>query len=388
MSTSLYERQAKAALEERSKLVAELRTIEADSKLTAVEKRERVERIDRDVMRLEAEARQAVERGEREAEVRSLAGRAGAAGFLTGSALPDDSESFRGLVPSLNEYRALTAEGTQSAGGWTVPEKVSAQYADILRSSSTLLRALPVSNVLTFDTDTLQVPQLIESGGEDYVAEGAELPEGTMTWSSLSFPARKIGRVQWASSEILEDSALDLRNIIGQNLLRDASLRFDADAFNGGLTDEVKGILVQGTSTSLAAGKVTVTYDDLADACARVESMNGHPSVVWASTDMGAALRKEKASGSGQYQGGSPTDSPASTAWGLPVMVSGFLPAKTVVVADASRLFVGIRRNAAIRISEDARFSSDQVGFKLTMRVAGVGVAESSSVQVIKAAAS
>ncbi|MCA2200340.1 phage major capsid protein [Streptomyces sp. SMS_SU21] len=244
---------------------------------------------------------------------------------------------------------------------------------------------MPAANVLTFNSDMLQVPQLTESDGEDYVAEGAELPEGTMTWSSLSFPAKKIGRIQWASSEILEDSALDLRNIIGQNLLRDASLRFDADAFNGGLTDPVKGILAQGTVTSLEAGKATVTYDDVADACARVEAMNGSPSVVWASTDMGAALRKEKASGSGEYQGGSPTGSPASTAWGLPVMVSGFLPAKTVVDADASRLFVGIRRNATIKISEDARFTSDQVGFKLTMRVAGVGVAEASSVQVIKA---
>ncbi|MFD8210492.1 phage major capsid protein [Streptomyces sp. NPDC059695] len=61
---------------------------------------------------------------------------------------------------------------------------------------------------------------------------------------------------------------------------------------------------------------------------------------------------------------------------------------KTVIVADASRIVVGVRRNATVRISEDARFDKDQVGFKLTMRMAGVSVAEASSVQVIKAAAS
>ncbi|WYB37159.1 phage major capsid protein [Streptomyces sp. GD-15H] len=209
-----------------------------------------------------------------------------------------------------------------------------------------------------------------------------------MTWASLSFPAKKIGRVQWASSEILEDSALDLRNIIAQNLLRDASLRFDSDAFNGALTDPVKGVLGQGVTTSLAAGSKVVTYDDLADAVARIEAINGHPSVIWASLDMAAALRKEKASGSGQYQGGSPVDSPASTAWGLPILPSAFIPAKTVCVADASRLFAGIRRNAQVRVSEDAGFESDRVGFKLTMRVAGVAVAEADSVQIIKAATS
>ncbi|GGW30765.1 hypothetical protein GCM10010503_02970 [Streptomyces lucensis JCM 4490] len=78
-----YEKQAKAALEERAQLIADLRTVEADSRMTAAEKRERDENIDRDVMRLEAEARDAVERGEREAEVRSLLKRSGAPGFLT-----------------------------------------------------------------------------------------------------------------------------------------------------------------------------------------------------------------------------------------------------------------------------------------------------------------
>ncbi|WP_308376819.1 phage major capsid protein [Streptomyces sp. ISL-99] len=101
----------------------------------------------------------------------------------------------------------------------------------------------------------------------------------------------------------------------------------------------------------------------------------------------GSGSPEGKGSGSGAYQGGSPTDSPASTAWGLPVLVSGFLPAKTVVVADASRIVVGLRRNAQVKISEDARFDSDEVGFKLTMRVAGVSIAEAASVQILKAAA-
>ncbi|MFJ8346044.1 phage major capsid protein [Streptomyces sp. NPDC094153] len=323
---------------------------------------------------------------ERENEVRSLAQQAG--GLVLPGNPERDSDEWRALMPSLSEYRALIAEGTPAAGGYTVPKKTAAQYVDVLKAQSTFLRALPAGNVLTFDTDTFQVPQLIESDGEDYAAEGEKLPEGTMTWGSLSFPAKKIGRVQWASSEILEDSALDLRNIIAQNLLRDASLRFDEDSFTGSGANPIKGILSQGTPTTLAAGKVTVTYDDLADAVARIEATNGSPSVVWASVDMAAALRKEKAAGSGQYQGGSPTDSPASTAWGLPILPSAFIPAKTAIVADASRLFVGVRRNAYVKVSEDAGFESDRVGFRLTMRVAGVSLAEATSCQVIKAAAS
>ncbi|MDQ0993044.1 phage major capsid protein [Streptomyces sp. V3I7] len=385
-----YKKQANAALEERAKLVTELRSIEADSRLSAVEKRERVERIDKDLHRLEAEARDAVERGEREAEVRTLAERAGMASALTGSSalLGDREDEWRTLMPSLGEYRALISESVPVDGGYTVPQEISGKYIDALKAKSTFLRGLPADSIIPFTSATLSVPQLVSSTGADYAAEGQQIPEGQMVWGEVKFDAKKIGEIQWASTEVLEDSALDQRRVIAENLLRDASLKFDADAFTGSGANPIKGIVSQGTSTTLGTGKVTVTYDDLADAVARIEATNGTPSVVWASIDMAAALRKEKAAGSGIYQGGSPTDSPASTAWGLPILPSAFLPAKTVVVADGSRIVVGIRRNATVKVSEDARFDSDQVGFKLTMRMAGVSLAEATSAQVIKAAAS
>jgi HK97 family phage major capsid protein len=382
----IFKRQAMSALENRKKLVTELRSVEGDSSLSDAAKRTRVERLDRDIMRLEAEARDAVERGEREVEVRSLAG---GLGVLTPAAPPDSDEgSWRALMPSLSEYRALVAEGAPGDGGYTVSQQTATKYIDALKAKSTFLRGLPAESIVPFTSATFSVPQLVSSDGMDYVEEGQSLPEGDMVWGEVKFEPKKIGRIQWASTEILEDSAIDLRNSIANNLLRDASLKFDADAFVGSGANPIKGIVSQGVSTTLGSGKVTVTYDDLADAVARIEAMNGTPSVVWASVDMAAALRKEKAAGSGTYQAGSPTDSPASTAWGLPILASAFLPAKTVVVADASRIVVGVRRNATVRVSEDARFDKDQVGFKLTMRLAGVSLAEASSAQIVKAAAS
>ncbi|MFJ4529651.1 phage major capsid protein [Streptomyces nigrescens] len=324
---------------------------------------------------------------DRENEVRSLAQRHG--GFLTPGTLPapDEAQEWRSLMPSLSEYRAISG-GVASEGGYTVPAEVSGKYIDALKAKSTFLRGLPEGSIIPFASATFSVPQLVSSTGADYAAEGQAIAEGQMVWGEVKFEAKKIGEIQWASVEVLEDSAVDQRRVIADNLLRDASLKFDADAFTGAANNPIKGVLSQGVSTTLGAGKTAVTYDDLADSVARIEATNGTPSVVWASVDMAAALRKEKAAGSGVYQAGSPTDSPASTAWGLPILPSAFLPSKTVIVADASRIVVGVRRAATVRISEDARFDRDQVGFKLTMRMAGVSVAEASSVQIIKAAAS
>lgn len=239
---------------------------------------------------------------DRVAEVRSLAAAIPSVLTPTGS-MPPGTEEWRSLMPSLSEYRALISEGVPQDGGYTVPQEISGKYIDALKAKSTFLRGLPVGSIIPFTSATFSVPQLVSSSGADYVTEGQAIPEGQMVWGEVKFTAKKIGEVQWASTEVLEDSALDQRRVIADNLLRDASLKFDADAFTGSGANPIKGIVSQGTSTTLGTGKVTVTYDDLADAVARIEATNGTPSVVWASVDMAAALRKEKAAGSGVYQG-------------------------------------------------------------------------------------
>ncbi|MFI8255321.1 phage major capsid protein [Streptomyces filamentosus] len=380
----MLEQQAKAALEDRSKLISEMRSIDANNSMNASEKQNRIERLDSEVRRLEFEARDAIERDKREIEVRSLAARSGGL-FMSTSGAPDEGNKWRALVPSKSEYRALSV-GVPAEGGYTVPVEVAGRYIDELAAKSALLRGLPAENIIPFTSESLCIPQLIDSGDAGYAAEGETIPEGDMVWGQVKLQAKKIGRIQWVTSELLEDSAVIQRDTVGRNLIRAASLKFDQDAFTGSGTNPIKGILSQGISTTLGAGQTSITYDSIADAVARIEAINGTPSVVWASVDAAASLRKEKSSGSGTYQGGAPTDSAASTAWGLPILPSAFLPPKTAIVADSSRVMVGVRRNPTIRISEDARFESEQIGFRLTMRMAGVAIAEPSSVQVIRAA--
>ncbi|MFD3332605.1 phage major capsid protein [Streptomyces sp. NPDC058700] len=241
------------------------------------------------------DAREDRARADREAEVRNLVA-AHSAILTPGSTESPSTEEWRSLVPSLSEYRAISG-GVASEGGCTVPSEISGKYIDALKAKSTFLRGLPEGSVIPFTSATFSVPQLISSTGADYVAEGQTIPEGQMVWGEVKFTAKKIGEVQWASTEVLEDSAVDQRRVIADNLLRDASLKFDADAFIGSGANPIKGVISQGVSTTLGAGKVTVTYDDLADAVARIEATNGTPSVVWASVDMAASLRKEKAAG-------------------------------------------------------------------------------------------
>lgn len=85
----------------------------------------------------------------------------------------DDSGSFRALMPSHNEYRALVSEVFRRMdGGFTVPQEISGKYIDALKGQSTFLRGLRAGSVIPFTSAVFSIPQLVSSTGADYVAEG------------------------------------------------------------------------------------------------------------------------------------------------------------------------------------------------------------------------
>ncbi|MBL1099132.1 phage major capsid protein [Streptomyces coffeae] len=317
---------------------------------------------------------------ERQAETRSFAQKLGIAALPSTKA--EQGDSFRGLLPSYAEYRALQSS-TPADGGFLVPKATAKTYFDKLRADSAFLNGLPASNIIQFDTAELTLPGIASSSTPGYVDENGQIPEGSMTFTGVTLSAKAIKELRYAPNELLADSAVDLRNALAADMLSSAASRIDVDAFGGSGTNPVKGIIGQGVTTTLGAGKLP-SFDDLADAITRVRMANGKPSVVFVSPDVEASLMKEKAATAGTYQAGAPTGTPLTTVWGLPILVSANVGTKTAIVCDASRIFFGIRSQAYINASEDFRFDRDQVTYRIVVRVAGTSVAEASSVQVIK----
>lgn len=317
---------------------------------------------------------------ERQAETRSFAEKLGSAALP--SSQVEERDGFKGYLPSLSEYRALQSS-TPADGAWLVPKATARSYFDMLRAESAFLAGLPASNIIQFDTAELTLPGIASSSTPSYVDENGQIPEGSMTFAGVTLTAKAIKEMRYAPNELLADSAVDLRNALGTDMLKKVATRVDIDAFAGAANAPVKGIIAQGVTTTLGAGKLP-SFDDLADAITRVRVANGKPSVVFVSPDVEASLMKEKASTAGTYQAGAPTGTPLTTVWGLPMIVASNLPAKHALVCDASRIFFGIRSQAHINASEDFRFAHDQVAYRVVVRVAGTSVVEAQSVQVIK----
>lgn len=311
------------------------------------------------------------------------------------AALDDDTfdtvrrtAAWSALLPSGAENRAAALTSDQAA---FVPTKTADTYVDHLRAASAFLNPAAGVQVLRWEGGDFKVPFLSASAKPAYAAEGQALPELTPTSTNLTFKAIKFGGYKFLSSELLDDSAVDLRKAMAQTFIRDMAVAIDDQAWNGNGTNALKGLLAAGqtTKTTLSAGKVAVAWSDVLDAYGNIEATGGKPTVIWASPDMATALRKERENGtSGGYLAGSVTSSPTTAGVGLPLLVAGNLPAKTVLVADGSRVFVGIRRDVTVKVDESAGFTSDTVGFKVTARVGGISVAEATSVQWVQAAAS
>ncbi|WP_079148210.1 phage major capsid protein [Streptomyces agglomeratus] len=146
-----------------------------------------------------------------------------------------------------------------------------------------------------------------------------------------------------------------------------------------------KGLISLGATTNLPAGATANRWDDVHDAYAAIEAAGATPGVIFASPDQAKALRKARENGtSGAYLAGTVTDPAAVRGLGLPIHVSANIPARHVIVADPSRIHMGARSEVRVAMSEHMEFDKDVSVY----RIAGLAIAETASVQILKAAAS
>jgi HK97 family phage major capsid protein len=377
---------AKAALEKRARAFEQRNAVIADTALTAADKRSRITAIDAEMVAYATEAEGHIRTAESEVEVRKLNEKAANLSNTRGN-----RGEWRAMVPDVQEWRALIGEATPTSGGYAVPSNVAKLWVDKLRAQSTFLRA-PGLNVVPFEGKQFTIPQLSASTDPAVVGEGAAIPEGSLTFAGVVLNPGKYAALYRASHEILDDSSVNMDDLIGGTLIRDIANIVDKDSFQGSGTNALTGLTAaaNSTATNLVTGKTVVSWDDVIAAYGRIAATGGTPTVVWASVDMWTALvsaREGTGATAGGYLAGSVTNDPSKAAFGLPLYPTMNLPVRTVIVADASRAFVGIRKDIRLARSEDWKFDSDSVGYRATYRIAGVAVAEATSVQRIVASA-
>ncbi|WP_406200258.1 HK97 family phage prohead protease [Kitasatospora sp. NBC_01560] len=312
-------------------------------------------------------------------------------GPVTSPAYPTTTTSARSLgaaYPLESEFRMTdapirTADGFLPVNRRTIPNgsqwtatEPAALWVNMIGPKSRFLANIPASNKLTMHEPSMMLPAIKTVDG-GYVDANTPIPETSTDLPSRTCWATKFGALEKASSEVLQDARPDLVAGINQSLALAMARGLDKGLFNGAAPADpndprrVTGLLAQGVTKNTAPSVAEINA-----ALKRMEGSGAEGTVLWVDPVAAEALRAEI-----------PAAQWTEGIYGLTPVVSQYLPANTAVVADSSRIFVGLHSDISITVSRTApeAFTQDHALFRALARVAGVWVQEATSVQIVSA---
>lgn len=130
-------------------------------------------------------------------------------------------------------------EGTNTAGGFLVPEEYANEIIDLVNSYGVARQNLSVHRM---KSDTRNVPKVTGRLTASYVGEGVAGDTTDPTFGNIQLNARKLIVMSIASSEVLEDAEINLADWAAMDSARAIALAEDEAAFIGDGTSTYGGI--------------------------------------------------------------------------------------------------------------------------------------------------
>ena len=286
------------------------------------------------------------------------------------------------------DFRAMSV-GVNTAGGFTVPEEMSIAIID-LRERFGVFRA--ECDVEPMGRDIMSIPRVAGTGSAVFVGENTALTESETTWNQVNLTAHKAGRIARMSSEIAEDSLINMADKLAEHFAHSFALLEDNTGFIGDGTAAFAGIrgitvkIIDGTHTA-GAVDATATHDsigeiDIVDLTLLMGSLPAyaHDGAKWFCSQLVNSMvfgRLSAAAGGNTIQtmGGEF----APTFLGHPIVTTQtmFKDATATNMNDVAGLLfgnlkmaatLGDRRQFEIALSNDRYFELDQVAIRATAR--------------------
>ena len=284
-------------------------------------------------------------------------------------------------------------EGTDSAGGYTVPEIVSSSLI-WLRNEFGVARRY--SRIYPMTSDTLNVPNASTSTTTYYPSEATAITASDVTFSQVQLLAKKLAILTIVSKELNEDTVIDFGAMLAQDFAYGLALAEDAAAFQGdgtstygsitGIMPKIKALsatyaniasmVVGATGSSSALSSLTLANWQSMVAKLQPYATNPrwfmHKSVFYnGCADKLIALGGNAIMDIQNAYGTEPT------LFGIPISFVQNMPSATgasvdlAVLGDLSKgVAFGDRRGVSVEVSDQVKFIEDALTFKATERYA------------------
>lgn len=263
------------------------------------------------------------------------------------------------------EERALS-EGTNSAGGFTVPTPLASQFIDLMRARSVVMTAGAMT--VPMDSQTLAIARLESDPDSGWRNENAAIAEGDPTFGRVTFTARTLAGKLTLSRELAADS-LNVGAMIENAFAQSMAVELDRAALYGsGTAPEPRGVVnTSGISAvSMATnGAALANYDKILDTLLELKNANAaDPTAMIAAPRTEIALAKLKDSQS------NPLTVPGLVSR-IPLLSTTSAPinetqgtattASSIVVGDFRQLMIGMRQQLEIRVFDQPLAGTGQL---------------------------
>lgn len=299
-----------------------------------------------------------------------------------GSASLGDPDLDRGSIGTLMKamvtgtnsatIKNVLAEGTDSAGGYTVPTVLVRQFIDRMRAQSVCVEA--GAQTVLLDTQKTNIARLETDPVPAWRSENAAVAESDPTFGTVLMTARSLAVMCKVSRELLEDS-VNVEAALTNALAQALALELDRVALLGsGTAPEPTGIVNTANILSQSMGTngaALTSYSTLNTALASLAAYNATPTAAIMAPrsyfSMAALVDT--------------TNQPLLKPWSLtdlPLLKTSQIPitqtqgtstdASTIIVGDFTKLIIGVRQGIRIELLKERYAENLQYAFVAHMR--------------------
>jgi HK97 family phage major capsid protein len=271
------------------------------------------------------------------------------------------------------EIKASLSEGTDSAGGFTVPIDLLGQLIDRMRAKAVCVQAGALT--VPLETQKTSIARLASDPAVAWRAENAAAAESDPTFEKVEFTARSLACLVKCSRELLEDS-VNIEDAVLNAFAQSMALELDrVGLFGTGVAPQPRGVFNTtnvGEVSMGANGAQLTNYAKLLDALYELDIDNAAEPTAQIMHPRTSRVIDGFADTTGQ-----PLNPPKRLA-DLPRLVTTTAPinqvqgtavnASSIIVGDFSQMMLGVRTQLRIEVLRERYAENLQYAFLAHLR--------------------